>query len=86
MARRSRAGGFQDRRVEITGPVDRKMVINALNSGASVFMADFEDATSPTWGNLVSGQANLMDAIRRTIAFVAPETGKSYTLSASRRC
>ena len=73
---------LQDRRVEITGPVDRKMVINALNSGASVFMADFEDATSPTWGNLVSGQANLMDAIRRTITFVAPETGKSYTLSA----
>ena len=71
---------LQDRRVEITGPVDRKMVINALNSGASMFMADFEDATSPTWANLVSGHVNLMDAIRRTITFVAPESGKSYTL------
>ena len=57
---------LQDRRVEITGPVDRKMIINALNSGANVFMADFEDATSPIWANLVSGQANLMDAVRRT--------------------
>src|SRR5436190_12686712 len=56
---------LQDRRVEITGPVDRKMIINALNSGANVFMADFEDATSPTWENLVEGQGNLMDAIRR---------------------
>ena len=59
---------LQDRRVEITGPVDRKMIINALNSGANVFMADFEDATSPTWANLVGGQANLMDAVRRTIS------------------
>src|SRR4051812_45066289 len=58
---------LQDRRVEITGPVDRKMIINALNSGASVFMADFEDANSPTWANNISGQANLMDAVRRTI-------------------
>ena len=60
---------LQDRRVEITGPVDRKMIINALNSGAQVFMADFEDATSPTWANIVGGQANLMDAVRRTITY-----------------
>jgi malate synthase len=71
---------LQDRRVEITGPVDRKMIINALNSGAQVFMADFEDATSPTWANIVGGQANLMDAVRRTISYVAPETGKHYEL------
>jgi malate synthase len=71
---------LQDRRVEITGPVDRKMIINALNSGAQVFMADFEDATSPGWANLVSGQANLMDAIRGTISYTAPETGKQYAL------
>ena len=58
-------GDMQDRRVEITGPVDRKMIINALNSGAQVFMADFEDATSPTWANIVGGQANLIDAVRR---------------------
>src|SRR5258708_39127751 len=69
-----------DRRVEITGPVDRKMIINALNSGANVFMADFEDATSPTWANLVGGQANLMDAVRRTITYEQPETGKRYAL------
>ena len=56
-----------DRRVEITGPVDRKMVINALNSGANVFMADFEDANSPTWHNNIDGQINLRDALRRTI-------------------
>src|SRR5580693_6550864 len=62
-----------DRRVEITGPTDRKMVINALNSGASVFMADFEDANSPTWDNLLQGHVNLSDAVRRTIAFTAPE-------------
>jgi malate synthase len=73
---------LQDRRVEITGPVDRKMIINALNSGAQVFMADFEDATSPMWGNLVGGQANLIDAVRRTISYVAPETGKQYALKA----
>jgi malate synthase len=72
---------LQDRRVEITGPVDRKMIINALNSGAQVFMADFEDATSPTWANLVGGQANLMDAVRRTISYVNPENGKRYTLN-----
>jgi malate synthase len=70
-----------DRRVEITGPVERKMIINALNSGASVFMADFEDSTSPTWENLVVGQANLEDAVRRTIRYTAPETGKSYVLN-----
>ena len=69
-----------DRRVEITGPTERKMVINALNSGASVFMADFEDANSPTWDNQVQGQLNLADAVRRTITFVAPETGRSYAL------
>ena len=66
---------LQDRRVEITGPVDRKMVINALNSGASVFMADFEDANSPTWANTIEGQVNLRDAIDGTIAYTAPETG-----------
>ncbi len=71
---------FRDRRVEITGPVDRKMVINALNSGANVFMADFEDATSPTWANLVTGQKNLMDAVRGTITHVDPSSGKSYAL------
>ncbi len=72
---------LQDRRVEITGPVDRKMVINALNSGASVFMADFEDANSPTWANTVEGQRNLRDAIDGTIAFTAPESGKEYRLN-----
>src|SRR5690606_8317992 len=56
---------LEDRRVEITGPVDRKMIINALNSGAKTFMADFEDATSPTWENMMQGQINLRDAIRR---------------------
>ncbi|HXN33517.1 MAG TPA: malate synthase A, partial [Polyangiaceae bacterium] len=69
-----------DRRVEITGPTDRKMVINALNSGASVFMADFEDANSPTWGNLVEGQLNLLDAVRGSISMVVPDTGKRYAL------
>ena len=71
-----------DRRVEITGPVDRKMIINALNSRAQVFMADFEDATSPTWANIVGGQNNLMDAVRRTISFEQPDTGKRYVLNA----
>jgi malate synthase len=70
---------LQDRRVEITGPTDRKMLINALNSGARVFMADFEDANSPTWSNLVEGQANLTDAIERRINFTSPE-GKEYKL------
>ena len=69
---------LQDRRVEITGPVDRKMIINALNSGARVFMADFEDANSPTWENCVQGQINLRDAVRRTISFTNPD-GKEYT-------
>ncbi|MGA8538779.1 MAG: hypothetical protein WB566_04730, partial [Terriglobales bacterium] len=68
-----------DRRVEITGPVDRKMIINALNSGASVFMADFEDSNSPTWSNNIEGQHNLRDAIRGTIQYVSPE-GKQYQL------
>ena len=72
---------LRDRRVEITGPVDRKMVINALNSGASTFMADFEDSTAPTWSNLIDGQNNLFDAVRRTIAFES-ESGKSYALNA----
>ncbi len=67
--------------VEITGPTDRKMVINALNSGSDVFMADFEDATSPTWDNLVQGQINLRDAIRREIAYDDPSSGKSYRLA-----
>jgi len=69
-----------DRRVEITGPTDRKMVINALNSGAKVFMADFEDSTAPTWTNLLEGQQNLLDANRRTISFTSPE-GKHYELN-----
>ncbi len=68
-----------DRRVEITGPVDRKMIINALNSGANVFMADFEDSNSPTWSNNVEGQNNLRDAIRGTIRYESPE-GKRYEL------
>ena len=71
---------LQDRRVEITGPTDRKMVINALNSGARMFMADFEDANSPTWHNMIDGQINLRDAIRRTITFSSPE-GKQYQLN-----
>src|SRR5438874_22757 len=70
---------LQDRRVEITGPVDRKMVINALNSGAKVFMADFEDAHSPTWEGTIQGQINVRDAIDRTISYTAPE-GKQYSL------
>ncbi|MEH7117547.1 malate synthase A [Neobacillus vireti] len=70
---------LQDRRVEITGPTDRKMVINALNSGAKLFMADFEDATSPTWESIIEGQINLRDAINRTIKFVNPN-GKTYKL------
>src|SRR4051795_6997906 len=68
-----------DRRVEITGPVDRKMMINALNSGARVFMADFEDANSPTWDNVVQGQANVRDAVQREIALDTDE--KSYRLN-----
>ena len=71
---------LQDRRVEITGPTDRKMVINALNAGANVFMADFEDSSTPTWNNQLDGQINLRDAINGTIAFTSPE-GKSYRLN-----
>jgi malate synthase len=70
---------LRDRRVEITGPVDRKMMINALNSGAKVFMADFEDANSPTWDNVRAGQQNVYDAVRRTIELDTPE--KSYRLN-----
>src|SRR5688572_27154401 len=86
-----RAGDWQvapapadlDRRhVEITGPAERKMIINALNSGADVFMADFEDSLSPTWANVVNGQANLFEAVRRTLAFESSE-GKSYRLAPS---
>ncbi|HEU4533980.1 MAG TPA: malate synthase A, partial [Polyangiaceae bacterium] len=73
--------GLRDRRVEITGPVERKMIINALNSGAQVFMADFEDSTSPSWANLASGQQNLYDAVRGTIAYEAPGGGKHYRLA-----
>ena len=71
---------LNDRRVEITGPTERKMMINALNSGAKVFMADFEDALSPTWYNAIEGQINCSDAIRRTIEFVNPD-GKTYKLN-----
>jgi malate synthase len=70
---------LQDRRVEITGPVDRKMIINALNSGAKVFMADFEDSNTPTWANTIQGQINLRDAVDGTIEFTSPD-GKEYRL------
>jgi malate synthase len=73
---------LRDRRVEITGPVDRKMIINALNSGANVFMADFEDSNSPTWTNNIEGQQNLRDAIRGTIRYESPE-GKQYQLGSN---
>src|SRR5580698_2780241 len=69
-----------DRRVEITGPVDRKMIINALNAPVRAFMADFEDSCSPTWENLIRGQVNLMDAVRRTISYADTATGKVYRL------
>jgi malate synthase len=72
---------LQDRRVEITGPVDRKMVINALNSGAKVYMADFEDSHAPTWTATIQGQINLCDAINGRISYVSPE-GKTYRLNA----
>jgi len=72
-----------DRRVEITGPVDRKMIINALNSGARVFMADFEDSHAPTWGATIEGQINLRDAVRGTISYESPE-GKAYRLNTRR--
>ncbi|MGR6973653.1 malate synthase A [Streptomyces cynarae] len=71
---------LDDRRVEITGPTDRKMTINALNSGAKVWLADFEDASAPTWENVVLGQLNLIDAYTRSIDFTDPATGKSYAL------
>lgn len=71
---------LQDRRVEITGPVDRKMVINALNANVKMFMADFEDAQSPTWDGVVQGQINLRDANLGSISYTAPETGKQYNL------
>src|SRR5712664_1682103 len=73
-------GDLAKRFVEITGPVERKMMINALNSGADVFMADFEDALSPTWSNVVVGHQNLIDAVRRTLTFTSPE-GKEYRLN-----
>ncbi|PEU12712.1 MULTISPECIES: malate synthase A [unclassified Bacillus (in: firmicutes)] len=72
-------GDLEDRRVEITGPVDRKMVINALNSGAHLFMADFEDSNSPTWKNIIEGQINLRDAVRGTISY-ENASGKEYRL------
>ena len=75
------AAGLADRRVEITGPTDKKMTINALNSGANVFMADFEDANAPTWENNLRGQQNVRDAVTRTIAYTSPE-GKRYALEA----
>ncbi len=74
-------GDLQDRRVEITGPVDRKMIINALNSGVKVFMADFEDSNSPTWENTINGQINLRDAVNKTISFTNHITGKHYCLN-----
>ena len=72
---------LQDRRVEITGPTDRRMVINALNSGARVFMADFEDANTPTWENMVDGQVNLIDAVRRDASASSAEDGRVYELN-----
>jgi malate synthase len=70
-----------DRRVEITGPVDRKMIVNALNCGANVFMADFEDASAPTWTNMVEGQFNLASAVHREIDYTDPQTGRDYRLN-----
>ena len=72
---------LRDRRVEITGPVDRKMIINALNSGVKVFMADFEDSNSPTWENVIAGQLNLKDAVNKTITFTNPYNDKFYKLN-----
>src|SRR3954469_15513283 len=71
---------LMDRRVEITGPVERKMIINALNSGANMFMADFEDSNAPTWSNNILGQVNMRDAVRGTIDYASPE-GKQYKLN-----
>ena len=78
------APGLEDRRCEMTGPTSRKMTINALNSGAKAWMADFEDATAPTWFNVVDGQLNLYDAIRRQIDFT-DEKGKRYEVGRTRR-
>ena len=75
--------GLEDRRVEITGPTDPKMTINALNSGAQVWLADQEDATSPTWKNVIEGQLSLRDAIRGELRFTSPE-GKTYEVTAER--
>ena len=72
---------LEDRRVEITGPVTAKMMINAFNSGAKVFMADLEDALSPTWDNIIQGQLNLMAAVRRTLTFWDSAKGKKYKLN-----
>src|SRR5690606_5962828 len=77
------APGLTDRRVEITGPTDPKMAINALNSGANVWLADQEDATRPTWGNVIGGQLSLHDAIRGNLEFTSPE-GKEYRVTAER--
>ncbi|MEZ4507808.1 MAG: hypothetical protein R2848_18600 [Thermomicrobiales bacterium] len=74
------APALNDRRSEITGPTDRKMMINALNSGAKVFMVDLEDSLSPNWWNVIDGQRNIMDAVRRTISFENPD-GRKYELS-----
>src|SRR5207253_9922830 len=71
---------LQKRWVELTGPTDRKMLINALNSGADVYMADFEDANTPTWQNMLEGQVNLIDAVQRTISFENPD-GRTYRLN-----
>ena len=74
---------LRDRRIEITGPVDRKMIINALNSNVNVFMADFEDSLSPTWDNIHNGLVNMRDAVRRTISFENPVTNKKYNLNSN---
>jgi malate synthase len=74
--------GLEDRRVEITGPTDRKMAINALNSGAKVWLADQEDATSPTWANVIEGQLSLLDALRGRLEYTSPE-GKQYRVTAT---
>ena len=75
--------GLEDRRVEITGPTDRKMTINALNSGARVWLADQEDATSPTWSNVIEGQLSLFDTVRGTIDYTSPD-GKEYRVTGER--
>ena len=72
---------LMDRRVEITGPVDRKMIINALNAPVKTFMADFEDSCSPTWNNIIHGQTNLRDAVNKNIEFISPDGSKTYALN-----